>query len=151
MAGDHLADRPIDLVVGHGFGAAVALALVEQGPVIHRVVLEEYPAGHHWPMAADELQAAADRARRDPELAFAEFQRHRPDWSADDCRQAVRDLAACAVEEVADGLRGAHAWPKPSIDLLTSSRVMMSSVSHRSSPEAWVRQLTELSPVTSAS
>jgi len=147
-----LADRPIDLVVGHGFGAAVALALVEQGPVIHRVVLEEYPhAGHHWPMAADELQTAADRARRDPELAFTEFRRHRPEWSEGDCRQAVRDLAACAVEEVADGLRNAHAWPRPSAELIASSRVLMSTVSHRRALEDWVRQLTELSPVTSAS
>lgn len=150
LVGD-LADRPIDLVVGHGFGAAVALALVDRGPILHRVVLEEYPeTGHHWPTAADDLIAAADRARRDADRAYADFRRHRPDWGDDDCRQAVRDLAACAVEEVADGLRSAHTWPRPTTDLAASTQVVVSTVSHRHAPDAWVAQFTELTPLAPA-
>jgi len=140
-----LGARPIDLVVGHGFGAAVALALLERGMVVHRVVLEDYPeVGHHWPMAADELLAIGNQARRDPEDAYAQFRRNRPEWDDEDCRQAVRDLAACAVEEVADGLRNASAWPRPSVDPDVAPHIALSSRSHRATPDEWVRMVTEL-------
>ncbi|MCA1481544.1 alpha/beta fold hydrolase, partial [Bradyrhizobium sp. NBAIM08] len=86
---DDLADRPIDLVVGHGFGGAVALALQQHGPVIHSLVLEEYADGERdWPAAADAMVTAADRARRDPEAARAELRVSRPGWDEQDRKQA---------------------------------------------------------------
>ena len=58
-----LADRPIDLVVGHSFGAAVALALLDRGPAIGHLVLEEPPG----PQSVDweaEAEAVPPRWRR---------------------------------------------------------------------------------------
>ncbi len=107
-----LAERAFDLVVGHGFGAAVALALLSRHGA-ELVVLEEPlgPDSVDWSGEAMAVSHQVAAARRDPAGAYADLRAQQPQWTDDDCRNAVRDLAACAVEDVADGLRLGSTWP----------------------------------------
>ena len=93
-----LADRPLDLVVGHNFGAAVALALLDGGPEIKTLVLEELPGRQSvdWAAKADAVVAGVTAARRDAQSTFAELRAAQPDWTDEDCRQAVADLASAS-------------------------------------------------------
>lgn len=107
-----LAARPFDLVVGHAFGAAVALALVARHAV-DVVVLEE-PTGPHsvsWTAEATALVGDVEAARRDPDAVYARCRTVHPHWAEQDCRYAVRDLARCVAGDVADGLRLGPDWP----------------------------------------
>ena len=76
-----LADRPLDLVVGHNFGAAVALALLDGGPEIKHLVLEELPGRQSvdWAAEADAVVAGVRAARRDAQAAFAELRAAQPE------------------------------------------------------------------------
>ncbi len=109
-----LADRPIDLVVGHGFGAAVALALLDRGPTIKHLVLEEPPGLHSvdWAAEAEAVVAGVAATRRDPRAAYAQVRRDHPRWADEDCQQAVADLASACADEIAAGFREAALWPQ---------------------------------------
>ena len=115
-----LADRPLDLVVGHSFGAAVALSLVADGPEIRSVVLDEPPGPRSvdWDAEAEAVLSSVGAARRDPAAAGQRVREIQPRWSDRDCRQAVHDLASCSADEIAAGLRKGADWPG-----LESSRV----------------------------
>lgn len=107
-----LGDRSIDLLLGHGFGAAVAVALLSR----HRaelVVLEEPlgPRSVDWPAAAAELQRQVAAARRDPQAAYERFRAAKPSWTEQGCRTTIRDLASCVIEDVVAGLRLGERWP----------------------------------------
>jgi pimeloyl-ACP methyl ester carboxylesterase len=109
-----LADRPIDLVVGHCFGAAVALALLDRGPAIDHLVLEEPPGLHSvdWEAKAESVVAGVAATRRDPRAAYAQLRRDQPRWDDEDCQRAVADLASACANEIAGGLRKAADWPQ---------------------------------------
>lgn len=109
-----LADRPIDLVVGHSFGASVALALLDRGPAIHHLVLEEPPGlrSVDWEAEAEAVAAGVAATRRDQGATYADVRRDHPRWADEDCRQAVADLASACAEEIAAGLRKAADWPR---------------------------------------
>ncbi len=108
-----LADRPVDLVVGHSFGAATALALLEIGPPIGQLVLEELPgAGLDWAESAKSTLAEVEAARHDLDAAYERTRDAHPRWAEQDCRQAVRDLASCSGAEVAAGMRRGSDWPQ---------------------------------------
>jgi pimeloyl-ACP methyl ester carboxylesterase len=108
-----LADRPVDLVIGHSFGAAVALGLVAQGLTIGQLVLEELPGPNSsdWTAEAESVLARVAYARRDPTGAVARMRVARPRWSDRDCQQAVFDLASSCAEDIAAGLRLGANWP----------------------------------------
>jgi pimeloyl-ACP methyl ester carboxylesterase len=108
-----LADRPVDLVVGYSFGAAVALSLAGSGLRIGCLILDELPGRHSvdWAAEADRLLAASEAARRDPEAAIQRLRDEQPHWTEEDCRNAVRDVARMSGAEVAEGLRRGHRWP----------------------------------------
>ena len=101
-----LADRPLDLVVGYGFGASVALELANNGPEIGRLVLDGFPdPSHDWAAEADALLVRAATARRDPSAALHTLKQDHPGWHDLDCQHAVRDLASLRTAEVSDGIR----------------------------------------------
>ncbi len=106
-----LSERPLDLLVGHGFGAAVALELLRLGGRTRHLVLYE-PLGQSldWSRLATRLEADATRARQDSAAMKAELADAHPDWSVEDVRRAVDDLARCAAAEVAAGLRLGGRW-----------------------------------------
>jgi pimeloyl-ACP methyl ester carboxylesterase len=108
-----LADRPIDLVVGHSFGAAVALSLLTHGPEIRSVVLDEPPGpgSVDWDAQAESVLTSVASARRDPAAADRQIREDQPHWSDRDCRQAVHDLASSGADDIAAGLRTGAEWP----------------------------------------
>ena len=109
-----LADRPLDLVVGHSFGASVALALVARGLTTHHLVLDELPgpSSVDWAAEADSVLAEVATARRDPAGMVDRVRTAQPRWTDRDCRQAVHDLASSCAEEIAEGLRLGAEWPR---------------------------------------
>jgi pimeloyl-ACP methyl ester carboxylesterase len=108
-----LADRPLDLVVGHSFGASVALGLVARGVTIQQVVLDELPGPNSsdWPAEAESVLAGVANARRDPAGVLDRMRAAQPRWSERDCRQAVHDLASSCAVDIANGLRLGATWP----------------------------------------
>jgi len=108
-----LADRPIDLVVGHSFGAAVALSLLADGPEIRSVVLDELPGptSVDWDAEAETVLSRVASARRDPLAVGEQTRAAQPRWTDRDCRQAVHDLASSGAEDIAAGLRKGPEWP----------------------------------------
>jgi pimeloyl-ACP methyl ester carboxylesterase len=108
-----LADRPIDLVVGHSFGGAVALSLLRHGPEVRALVLDELPGAGSvdWDAEAAQVLAEIAAARRDPATADQQVRNRQPHWSDRDCRQAVHDLASSCAEEIAAGMRKRADWP----------------------------------------
>ena len=124
-----LADRPVDLVVGHNFGAAVALALLDGGPEIKTLVLEELPGRQSvdWGAKADAVVAGVRAARRDAQSTFTEIHAAQPDWTEEDCRQAVADLASASAEEIAAGLRAVDRWPSLDAARLSSPTLVLAA------------------------
>lgn len=107
-----LADRPVDLVLGHGFGAAVALALISRCRA-ELVVLEEPPGpvSVDWPTVAEELERQVAATRRDQQSAYERLRTAKPQWAEEGCRAVVHDLAGCVVADVAAGVRAGGGWP----------------------------------------
>ena len=144
-----LADRPLDLVVGYGFGAAVALELANNGPEIGRLVLDGFPdPTHDWAAEADALLDRAATARRDPAAALQALTRDHPGWHDGDRQHAVRDLASLRTAEVTDGIRLGATWPQ--LSSLTEDRPVLileslgpGMVRHRDEPDAWVQAILE--------
>jgi pimeloyl-ACP methyl ester carboxylesterase len=103
---------PVDLLVGHSFGAAVALLLLDRGPA--RVVLEELPgrASVDWAAEAAAVRTGAAEARADPDGTLARTRAAQRRWADEDCRHAVHDLARCAADDVAGGLARGGDWPR---------------------------------------
>ena len=124
-----LADRPLDLVVGHSFGGAVALALLDRGPEIGLLVLEELPGPQSvdWMAEAAAVIEGVTAARRDSQAAYVQLRAARPNWTDADCRQAVADLATASAEEVAAGLRAADRWPSLDAARLTCPTMVLAA------------------------
>jgi pimeloyl-ACP methyl ester carboxylesterase len=124
-----LADRPLDLVIGHSFGASVALALMARGQSIRNLVLDELPGPHSsdWAAEAESVLDRVAEARRDPTGALDRMRAAQPRWSDQDCRQAVRDLASSSAEDIAAGLRLGAEWPALDATKLTSPTLVMAA------------------------
>ena len=122
-----LADRPLDLVIGHSFGASVALALAGQGVTIRSLVLDELPGptSCDWRAEAESVLASVASARRDPAAALERIRVTQPRWSDRDCEQAVRDLATSGAEEIAAGLRLGADWSALNAGRLTSPTLIV--------------------------
>jgi pimeloyl-ACP methyl ester carboxylesterase len=137
-----LAARPLDLVVGHSFGAAVALGLVAQGIEIRALVLDELPGpgSVDWAAEADGVLTGVAAARRDPAATVHRTRAEQPHWSDRDVAQAVRDLASTGAQEVAAGLRVGADWPAldaarltiPTLVLVAAERAVVTGGSDES-------------------
>lgn len=108
-----LAARPLDLVIGQGFGAATALALEQIGPPVRHLVLDDLPGPHRvdWHAEASALRRRAAQARRDVDAEYARLRESRPEWADEDCRQVIGDLAHCCTTDIAAGLLQGAEWP----------------------------------------
>jgi pimeloyl-ACP methyl ester carboxylesterase len=122
-----LAARPLDLVIGHSFGASVALALAAQGVTIRSMVLDELPGPNScdWTAEAESVLASVANARRDPAGALQQMRAAQPRWSERDCEHAVRDLASSGAEEIAAGLRLGAEWAGLDAVELTSPTLLI--------------------------
>ena len=122
-----LADRPVDLVIGHSFGASVALALAARGLTVRCLVLDELPGPHSsdWTAEAESVLSRVAQARRDPAGVLAQLRAAQPRWSERDREQAVRDLASSGAEEIAAGLRLGAEWPRLDAVQLTSPTLVV--------------------------
>lgn len=113
-----LQGRPVDLVVGHSFGAAVAVHLLAQHPQLApRLVLEELPGPSSvaWHAEACAVQDGRAEAAADPISAVARTRAAQPRWADQDCRHSVQDLLDCRAGDVAAGLQLGPTWSPPAL------------------------------------
>lgn len=110
---NELADRPLDLLIGQGFGAAIALALEQIGPPVRHLVLDDLPGpcGVDWAAEATALGERASHARRDSAGEYAKVRARHLGWADEDCRLTVGDLAHCCTTNVVAGLQRGAEWP----------------------------------------
>lgn len=103
----------VDVLAGHSFGAAVAVALAARGVVsCRRLFLEELPGPHSvaWAQEAQAVVAGAIEARDHRAAVVARTRQDQPQWTVADCRYAVEDLAASHIDSIASGLRQGATW-----------------------------------------
>lgn len=99
---------PVDALIGHSLGAAVAMELSHHRPEIARRLVLEDPPGQ---TRADdvEFQANLERdvraARDDPASELARELAENPTWLAEDARQDVEGRAMCDLEGILASLR----------------------------------------------
>jgi pimeloyl-ACP methyl ester carboxylesterase len=106
--------EPLDLLIGHSFGALAALELAARAPDrLRRLVLEEPPGPKtmDWVTVASELQRGAQEARHDPGEKLAEIRSAFARWHEADCRQAVCDLVTFDDAYAGETLRRGCDWP----------------------------------------
>jgi pimeloyl-ACP methyl ester carboxylesterase len=115
---------PVNALVGHSLGAAVAMELAHRRPDIARRLVLEDPPGQ---TRADdvEFQAHLERenlaARLNPEEEVRREIAENPAWLPEDARQNVEGRAMCDVEGILASLR-ANTGVRPA-DLAPSLRV----------------------------
>lgn len=107
-----------DLVVGHSFGAAVAVILLAgDRPIAARAVLEELPGPHSvdWIAEAASISGAAASAQAEPAAMTGQIRATQVRWADQDCQHAVTGLAVCEPAEIAEGLTRGRDWTPPSV------------------------------------
>lgn len=108
-----LAGEAIDPLIGHSFGAVVAMVLAAQHPgLVTRLVLEEVPGPNSvdWAAEADAVLTGSADARRDRTGFLSGVRTSQPRWQPADCAYAVDDLARCRAADVAAGLARGTRW-----------------------------------------
>jgi pimeloyl-ACP methyl ester carboxylesterase len=99
---------PVDALIGHSLGAAVAMELLHRRPDIARRLVLEDPPGQ---TRADdvEFQLHLERetlaARRDPGAEVRRELAENPAWLPEDARQNVEGRAMCDIEGILASLR----------------------------------------------
>ncbi len=124
-----LSQQPFGLVVGHSFGALVAVALQQHRPVAELLVLDEPPGPNSvsWAAEAAAVLSDAQLARRNPESAFTQLRQAQPGWTEDECRQIIRDRASGHPPDIAAGLRCGADWAGIDPDALTCPTVLIAA------------------------
>jgi pimeloyl-ACP methyl ester carboxylesterase len=99
---------PVDVIVAHSLGAAVAMELAERRPELARRLVLEDPPGQ---TRADDLEFQANlerevlAARRDRDAEVRRELAENPAWLPEDARQDVDGRARCDVEGILASLR----------------------------------------------
>ncbi len=132
-----LSARPIDLLVGHGFGGLVGLELRATGTQIDRLVVDGPQLDRG--ALAENLRRATDWADRDPQAQLARIRSEHPRWHDEDCRHCGRDLARFRAPEVIEGLQ--LGWPTPALGDAVLIDPVPGEVVHRCDPDEWLRQV----------
>jgi pimeloyl-ACP methyl ester carboxylesterase len=109
---------PVDLLVGHSLGAAVAVTLAGRRPDVARALVLEDPPGSRGGdrgalvdgVAADALAARSDRQR----LVRRERDAN-PRWAREDVEHSVDGIAAADALAIVAGMRGALGWDMPAM------------------------------------
>jgi pimeloyl-ACP methyl ester carboxylesterase len=103
-----LAVTPVEALIGHSLGAAVAMELAHRRPDIARLLVLEDPPGQ---TRADDLEFQSNleretlAARRDPEAEVLRELAENPAWLPEDARQDVEGRAMCDLEGILASLR----------------------------------------------
>ena len=109
---------PVDLVVAHSLGAAVAMELAYRRPgLVHRLVLED-PPGEVRAEDADwieRLEQEVLAARSDPESEVRRALAENPRWLPEDARQDVDGRARCDLEGILASIRADHGVRPPEL------------------------------------
>lgn len=105
---DELRGMRADLLVGHSFGAAVALTLAVVRPdIVGRLVLEDPPGRDR--SRDDNYQAEllcwAKAARTDPIRQARQLLANNPNWLAGDAARRVIGLARCDIDAIIASVR----------------------------------------------
>lgn len=126
---EELSARPFGLVIGHSFGASVALALLAHRPLTELLVLEEPPGPNSvdWDAEAQAVLADARAARRDPDGAYAQLRQAQPRWTEQECRQVIRDRASGNPTDISDGLRRGAEWAGIDSSVLTCPTLVVAA------------------------
>jgi pimeloyl-ACP methyl ester carboxylesterase len=99
---------PVDVIVAHSLGAAVAMELAERRPELARRLVLEDPPGQ---TRADDLEFQANlerevlAARHDPEAEVRRELAENPAWQPEDAWQNVEGRALCDLEGILASLR----------------------------------------------
>ncbi|MGW5358795.1 alpha/beta fold hydrolase [Actinopolymorpha pittospori] len=108
----------VDLLVGHGLGAIVALVLANRYVELTRAVVLEEPLSAR----PEDCEALADTAIAASALAHADRDRYlervretHPLWSHDDVQQALIGIQAADVPALAAALRRPRPWDLPAL------------------------------------
>src|SRR5215218_2522028 len=105
-------EGPVDLLVGHSLGGAVAAALAGRRPAAARAVVLEDPASGRLDGAA--RAALADGVEADARLVRREREAN-PTWATEDVEHSVDGIAAADWAAMAAGLRTGLAWDLPAM------------------------------------
>lgn len=108
----------VELLVGHGLGAVVALVLASRYPDLTRaVVLEEPPSSTYDDRVglAEAILADSALARSDRDQLAARLRRDHPRWSPHDVEHAVDGVVAADVPALLAGLRSPRPWDLPTL------------------------------------
>jgi pimeloyl-ACP methyl ester carboxylesterase len=100
---------PLDLLVGHSLGAAVAMELIAGRPELARRLVLEDPPGQDRRADAEyqvTLEHEVRAARADPEAEVRRELAQNPTWLEEDARQNVEGRALCDVDGILASLRG---------------------------------------------
>lgn len=103
-----LAISPVDALIGHSLGAAVAMELAHRRPDIARRLVLEDPPGQ---TRADDVEFQAHlehetlAARLDPEAEVRRELAENPAWLPEDARQNVEGRAMCDLDGILASLR----------------------------------------------
>src|SRR5690606_838896 len=103
----------VDLLVGHGLGAIVALSLAGRYHDAARALVLEDPPGTNRFEESGELALAGARSalvRSDPEWLFLDIRQSHPLWADQDVEYAVNGVASADVPAVLAGLRCRMEW-----------------------------------------
>jgi pimeloyl-ACP methyl ester carboxylesterase len=110
---------PVDLLVGHSLGAAVAIALAGRHPRAARALVAEDPPSRSRPdyvaiMAAG-IEADARIVGHDRQRLVRREREANPSWADEDVEHSVDGIAAADAAALAAGLRGDLAWDLPAM------------------------------------
>src|SRR5215207_10043735 len=110
---------PVDVLVGHSLGGAVAVALAGRHPRAARaLVLEDPPTRSredHAATLAAGIEADARLVRRDRRRVVRREREANPAWAEEDVEHSVDGIAAADTAALAAGLRGDLAWDLPAM------------------------------------
>jgi pimeloyl-ACP methyl ester carboxylesterase len=115
---DQLAGGRADLVVGHSLGAIVAATAIGRQPGSVRGLIMEDPPSlppmDELRYLARDIEDAANRARRSPELARSVLQNEHPEWTPTDVANSIASRAMLDATAV-NASFGRMSWDLPAL------------------------------------
>ena len=139
-----LGAAPVDVVIGHSLGAAVALELAHARPeLMRRVVLEDPPGGDRSndPGYRERLRAGFDAAAQRPDQEVARYLAENPTWLEEDARQAVEGQQHSDADGITESLsRGMGSRVPELVPILTVPALYLLAAEDRSAIQGDPRQ-----------
>ena len=135
---------PVDVLIGHSLGAAVALELAHARPeLVRRVVLEDPPGTDRSEDGSfiERLEAEVLAARSQPHAEVARVLEANPTWHRQDAEQEVADRQRCDLEGILESLRsGMGSRVAELVPILTVPALYVLAAEDRSAIQGEMRQ-----------